>query len=341
MRIPVSSIFAIALLLFLAAPASAQRTDVVTLANGDRITGEIKKLERGQLEFKTDDAGTLYFEWDKLLSVVAQRFFEVETGSGDRFLGSLDPAQPRMITVTTGLAPVTLAMADVTSILPIGRSFWRKLDGSIDAGFTYTQSSGIAQLTFNSDTVYRRPGRTFRVTASATQTRQRDGENDDRATVEMSYLRYPWQRWFMLIAGRLENNQSLGLELRSQIGGAVGPRLVNSNRAQMVAGAGVVVNDERAVDAEGSQNVEGLLLWRTSYFTYDTPRTNLDISVQYYPSFSDPGRHRLQVDAAVKREFWKDFFASLSLYDTFDSAPPNPDAERNDVGIVLSFGWSY
>ena len=49
------------------------RTDVVTLANGDRITGEIVRLERGRLEFKTDDAGTLYLEWDKLVSLVATR----------------------------------------------------------------------------------------------------------------------------------------------------------------------------------------------------------------------------------------------------------------------------
>ena len=325
-----------------ATPLCAQgRTDVVTLANSDRITGEVKKLERGRLEFKTDDAGTLYFEWDKLLSVVAQRFVEVETSSGDRYLGSLVAGPPRTLTVATGVGNVALNMSDVTSVLPIGRSFWRKLDGSIDAGFTYTQSSGIAQLTFNSDTLYRRPGRTMRLTAAATQTRQRDGDDDDRASLEMSYLRYPWQRWFLLVAGRLENNRSLGLDLRSQVGAAVGPRLVNSNRAQMAAGAGIVVNDERGADSGGDQNVEALLVWRTSYFTYDTPRTNLDVSFQYYPSLSDRGRHRLQLDAAVKREFFKDFFVSLSLYDSFDSRPPAADAEKNDIGIVFSLGWSY
>ena len=61
---------AIALTLSLAATADGQgRTDVVSLANGDRITGEVMALERGRLEFKTDDAGTLYLEWDKLVSV--------------------------------------------------------------------------------------------------------------------------------------------------------------------------------------------------------------------------------------------------------------------------------
>ena len=46
------------------------RTDLVTLGNGDRITGEVVRLERGRLEFETDDAGTLYLEWDKLATVV-------------------------------------------------------------------------------------------------------------------------------------------------------------------------------------------------------------------------------------------------------------------------------
>jgi hypothetical protein len=55
---------------------------VVTLANGDRITGEVKRLDRGRLEFSTDDADPLYLEWDKLVSVVAERIVEVVTSDG-------------------------------------------------------------------------------------------------------------------------------------------------------------------------------------------------------------------------------------------------------------------
>src|SRR5215813_1322040 len=76
------------------------RTDVVTLGNGDRITGEVVTLERGRLEFKTDDAGTLYLEWDKLTSVVTTRLVEVVTTDGRRFLGSLERAPDRSIVVT-------------------------------------------------------------------------------------------------------------------------------------------------------------------------------------------------------------------------------------------------
>ena len=79
-----------ALVLMLAAAAYGQgRTDVVSLANGDRITGEVVRLDRGRLEFKTNDAGTLYLEWDKLVSVVAARQIEAVTADGRRFFGTL------------------------------------------------------------------------------------------------------------------------------------------------------------------------------------------------------------------------------------------------------------
>jgi hypothetical protein len=318
------------------------RTDVVTLANGDRITGEVVRLERGRLEFKTDDAGTLYLEWDKLATVVAKRTVEVLLTDGRRVLGSLGPSDVRTISVAGPDATVRLSMADVTLITPIGQSFWKQLDGSIDAGFNYTRSSGVAQLNVNSDTIYRKRAFQGRLTMSLTQTaKDDDSGRDDRGYVELSYLRYPWRRWFITAAGRFETNESLGLRLRSQGGAAVGPRLVNTNRAQVAAGAGIVVNDEQGVDVESTRNVEALFIFRSSYFTYDRPKTNLDLSVQYYPSLSNTGRHRLQLDAGAKREFWKDLFLALNVYNTYDSRPPNPEANTNDVGIVLSIGWSY
>ena len=152
----------VAIVLLLGVPATlwAQpRTDVVTLANGDRITGEVVRLDRGRLEFKTDDAGTLYFEWDKLASVVATRLVEVVTSDGRRFLGSLGSAATRSITVVTpgghGIPPDAGRHHHPSRSAGASGS---QLDGSIDAGFNYTQSSGVAQLNVNSDTIFRRPG---------------------------------------------------------------------------------------------------------------------------------------------------------------------------------------
>ena len=177
---------------------------------------------------------------------------------------------------------------------------------------------------------------------SATGTKTADDEErDDRAIVQASYTRYRGSRWFVAAGGGLETNESLGLSLRSQVSLAVGQRLVNSNRAQLSLSSGLSFNDEQSVDTEGTQNLEGIVAFRTSYYAYDWPQTNLDVSLQYFPSLSNFGRQRLQVDASVRREIWKDVFLSVNAFDTFDSEPLTTDADKNDVGVVLSFGLSY
>ena len=130
------------------------RTDIVFLANGNRITGEVTRLERGRLEFKTDDVGTLYLEWDNLRSVVTMRTVEVMTADGSLFLGSLGQAADRTIAVVGTEGTVSLQMPDVTQINAIGTRLLARLDGSIDVGFSYTKSSGVSQLNLNTDTTF-------------------------------------------------------------------------------------------------------------------------------------------------------------------------------------------
>lgn len=326
----------------LSTPAQAQRTDVVTLNNGDRVTGEVSSLDRGRLEYKTDDQGTLYIEWDKVATVTAAGQFDVGTSDGRRFVGSLRTDANRTLVVVEAVGVVSLPMAEVTDIFQIGRSFWKKLDGSIDVGFSYTRSSEIAQLNANTSVVYRRPSFEARVTGSATATQTSDEEGrDDRGTLQFSYLRYRGARWFVGGGAGLETNESLGIKLRSQVNAAVGQRLVNSNRAQLWLGGGLAFNNEQGVDTEATENLEAILSFRTSYYAYDFPNTNLDVSLQYYPSLSDFGRQRLQFDASVRREIWKDVTLSVNVFDTFDSDPPSEDADQNDVGVVFSFGFSF
>ena len=37
--------------------------------NGDHITGEIKKMPFGIIDYKTDDAGTFSKKWDKIIEM--------------------------------------------------------------------------------------------------------------------------------------------------------------------------------------------------------------------------------------------------------------------------------
>ena len=101
---------------------------------------------------------------------------------------------------------------------------------------------------------------------TVTQTDDEEGR-DDRGSIEASYLRYPWQEVFINGAGRFETNKSLGIELRSQIGAAIGPRLVNSNRGYLSIGGGLRVQPRtgcgRRANSEhrGARDVQDLVLY--------------------------------------------------------------------------------
>jgi hypothetical protein len=122
----------------------AAKTDVVVLKNGDRLTGDVEQLERGRLQLKTDDLGTVEIEWDKVASVAAIAPFDVDDMRGNRFLGSLVPGPQggQLLVVWKGRTE-TVELLDVVRMRRLDTSFWRRLDGSLDVGASYTSASSL------------------------------------------------------------------------------------------------------------------------------------------------------------------------------------------------------
>ena len=79
--------FLAAALSFAGTVLAAPKTDILVFQNGDRLTGEVKGLERGKLSFKTDATGTIQVEWDKVASLQSGQYLQVELTSGLRYAG--------------------------------------------------------------------------------------------------------------------------------------------------------------------------------------------------------------------------------------------------------------
>ena len=114
------------------------------LFNGDRLTGEVKELVLGQLQFKTDNLGTTYIEWDKIVSVSATGEFELQLVNGDLLLGSIDagPSEGEM-TLDQETGKRVLDLSSILRITRIKRSFWDRIDGKLDLGASYSQASEV------------------------------------------------------------------------------------------------------------------------------------------------------------------------------------------------------
>ena len=334
---------AIVLMCVLAAATSALAadTDLVVLRNGDRIHGEIKRLQFARLELSTASMSTVYVEWDKVVGLVSPNFFEVETRDGARYYGSLESDAPGMLGVALEGTTTPLDILTVVRIRRIKESFWDRLDGSISLGASYTRSSEIGQGSMSVDIGTRRPKFEVNLSFDTTVTVQPDEADKSRTAGAAAYNKLLRNRWYIPASVRFERNTDLGLDLRSSVAGGLGRYLVQSNRSLLGAGAGLVANNENPVEGDSTMNIEAFFGVSYEYFTYDTPKTNFDTALVLYPSLNVGGRYRTELDLSVSREIVSDFTVGVSLYDSYDSKPPGGSSSGHDFGISLTVGWTF
>src|SRR3954469_21113984 len=85
----------VCLMMALAAPAAAaDKVDVIHLKNGDRITCEIKKLDRSILSISTDPFGGASVHWGEVQDLQSPRTFDVQVSSGIHYFGVLLASPP-------------------------------------------------------------------------------------------------------------------------------------------------------------------------------------------------------------------------------------------------------
>src|SRR5215510_9802589 len=147
--------------LTLSAPLAArQKTDVIVLANGDRITGEIKSLNAGVLRVDLDYVdGAISVQWLKVRRITSNQLFIVQAQDGSLYTGTLASA---------ALEPDKIEVADPTNTKTViehyrvvrmeetAESFFRRWSGDINWGIVFSKGNSATQYTLGSEIEYRR-----------------------------------------------------------------------------------------------------------------------------------------------------------------------------------------
>ena len=325
-------------------PASArEKTDVVILKNGDQLTGEVKGLQYARLQLKTDTMETVYIKWQDVGQVTSQYSFQVELADGNRFFGTLGvPAEPGMVSVIGTERTVGLNLDQVVRIRPIKQRFWNRIDGSFSLGLSFTKASDVLRFSFNADAKYEERKNIVDLTLSSIITTQKQEEAKENNSLQLRYTRKLQKKWFLAAFTNVQRNDELGIKLRVLGGGGGGRLLLDTNRMTLPVIAGFDVNREwSGGDGEDLFNAEGLFGFNWNLFIYHKPKTDLAFNFASYPSLTEKGRVRLDLDTRLRREIVKDFFVDLSFYLNYDNQPPSTTAATTDYGFVTSVGYSF
>ena len=333
----------LALLLLLFAGIAYTKTDVVIIKNGDRLTGEVKSLDRGRLRFKTDATDTINIEWDEVAYLSSDQNIQVETLLGTRYLGHLVRSEEKSnIVVETNAGPIKLNNIQVVHMTPIEEKGVNRLDGDITAGYNFTKASEVEQLNVGLDLEFRTEIRILSLGFDSVLTDSAENDANQRQSLDLDYKRLLRNRWLLGGNISLNRNDELGIDLRTSVGGGGGRILRQTDHSSLILEGGLLATRENLAGGTPKQNTleeYGTVTW--DWFRYDSPELDLSTSLEVIPNLSDTGRVRGELDITLKWEMIEDLFWELSYYNSYDSRPATAGAEKNDYGVITSLGYDF
>jgi putative salt-induced outer membrane protein YdiY len=331
---------------------TAAYADTVIVDSGDRLNGEIEKLENGKLSLKTSYAGTIRIDWDKVVEMDSAASYQVETETGLRLRGPLH-RQGAYVVVGGGDPDNSpnqeAAAAVVTGIVRLENDetpgFWETLEGSVGVGYTFTRgNSDQTQASLAARGNYRHDGYTLRADLNSIFAEIDDAERQSRHALNTRFDRYLSPNSFAFAIAAFERNDRQQLDLRSRLGGGFGWKVIQERNRTFDLLGGFTLTNEQFRAEEGDplprkSTGEGLLgfEWRSSRLWGVELRTRLTA----HPNLVQRGRYRIEYDSGAQIPLIAGITWDVSLFDRYDNNPPREELERNDYGMVSTLGFSF
>ncbi len=322
---------------FVVSPLSAQ--EYFIHVNGDSVVCDVKGLSYGKLEFEIDGANSAMIEYDKVSTIGSVDFWDIELEGQRRLLGSvLAGPEPGTVLVAQASDTVQVVLAEIVQMRSIDATFWSRFEGFVELGFSFAKANKATNYSLVAQIDYRATDWLIGYKLDSRLQSQDDAETTKRNQTSLEVNRLLPKTWSVGVFGQAEQNQQLSLDLRVLAGAVSGRDILQTNRVEWRAFAGLLGNREDYVGADPAESAEGLVGTSFRWFTFGNFENSLTSNLSVYPSLTESGRVRLSMDANYRQDLFGDLYLSFSFYDEFDSQPPT-GGEENDFGTTLALGW--
>ena len=256
---------------------SHAKTDIVTVANGDQITGAVSAMTSGKLSLSTDYAGIVNIKWREVRQIESRYIYEVRLDDGERMYGRFVGNDiPNQLTFQSSSVNRQVDIDDIVEVRSIENELADKLDLAL--GATVYADPNTQTLVLNARGQYDvRGGRTtFQASINDTRTSIKSSaeetpcdcsENPDGGTVDTpeapankdtessnaSSFEISREFWrergtaqsYRVLNARYETNDELGIAHRGSLGFGLGRYLINELGNELAISAGLQGVQER------------------------------------------------------------------------------------------------
>jgi hypothetical protein len=349
MNLRISLLFAV----FLAvSPLPArEKSDVIVMSNGDKITCEVKGLRSNTLYISVDYIlNTLSVDWTKVNHIDSKQLFLVRTQGGTVYRGTLStPATPaerplQIEILETPEKPIVLDRTQVVVFDETSSNIWERFNGQVGLGFTFTKGNETSQYNLASDLNYVEERWSVGTSYNSNLSSSAGSNLATRNQVSVDAQRYlRWNNWYYTVVASFLQSSVLGIQQQSTFGGGIGRNIKNTGSTFFTIYGGFAwqqINyQQMIVPAQTQQVTAGLVGTQFSLFRFS--KTTLNVSANFLPAVSDPGRVQINLNTSYYVKLWGKLNWNCAFYGNWDNRPP-PGFARSDYGassgLSISFG---
>jgi len=222
----------------------ATHADVVTLANGDRMTGTIVRKEDDNLIFRTSYGGELKIRWLDVAGIESDHPQRIYLDDGRRLKGTPSIGGKGQLSVQPddGAAPEPVDMAHVRWINPSPHISGEGVlwEGRINVGAASTAGNTDTEKVHGDGEVIARTQKN-RYTAGFAYNRGKTNGvvSESNALGYLKYDRFLTPKWYGYLNGSAENDKFKDISLRTIAGAGSGIQFIDSDRTNLSLEGGV------------------------------------------------------------------------------------------------------
>ena len=356
---------------FLSTVQAAEKTllsDILILDNGDRLTGQLERMDGTTLFFKSDGLGEVKASWNKVRELHTKRVYSVITVQNKKTkdlskspapAGRIDVAD-NILVIHTKTGEQRIPAKDVDFIVDKAtydsniskQGFLHGWSGSITAGGSIVQATQTIN-TYNTGISLVRsvPKAPWLNTSDRTildfNSTYGSISQPNTPTIETNIYhgdaeqdKYLSQNLYLLAHAIIDHNSTQGLNLQQVYGGGLGYTVFKYPNQQLNITFTIDYTKQEFLIASSNKDLVGNTIGETYFYKF-TPRMIWNESFYIMPEWNDMNAYSANLTTGLVIPLFNKLAFSIQLIDSYLN-DPMPGFDRNSLqinaGITYSLG---
>ena len=214
------------------------KADLVTLKNGDRISGTVIRKDKKALVFKTSYAGEIKISWDEIAGLTTDKAVEVMMDNDEILDGVLLPAESGEMRLQTNekIETASLSLEKIKYINPPPEISGKgvKYSGRVNIGASAARGNSTNnRLHSDAEFIARTKKNRYALGGSFNYASDSNTTTESNAFGYMKYDRFFTKKWYGYANSTLQNDRLQDIRLRTTLGIGPGYQIFESEETNL------------------------------------------------------------------------------------------------------------